>query len=129
MAVFADFLRVSGIPGEARDNRHQGEIEVLSWSWGLTETPAPGPGPGGAVRPAFDEVSVEKNVDKASALLAQACAAGTHLQEATVSTQQRLGPGVAVDMFVLRLWDVTIRKFHKAATPLSVSPTEAISIA
>src|SRR5689334_17606064 len=30
------FLKLSGIKGESVDDKHRGEIDVLSWSWGLS---------------------------------------------------------------------------------------------
>jgi len=37
MATFDYFLRLDGIPGESVDDKHKGEIDVLSWSWGESQ--------------------------------------------------------------------------------------------
>ena len=30
------FIKIDTIPGESKDDKHKGEIDVLAWSWGLT---------------------------------------------------------------------------------------------
>ena len=34
------FLKLDKIQGESTDDRHKGEIEVLSWSWGVAQASA-----------------------------------------------------------------------------------------
>jgi type VI secretion system secreted protein Hcp len=75
MADVDHFLKITGIPGESQDRTHKDEIEVVSWSWGLTR---PATGLGGAARPAFQDISIKKKVDKSSPRLTQACAKGEH---------------------------------------------------
>ena len=38
MAMVDYFLKLDGIPGEANDKTHKGEIEVESFSWGEHQT-------------------------------------------------------------------------------------------
>ena len=40
MAAFDYFLKLDGIPGESIDDKHKGEIDVLSWSWGESQRAA-----------------------------------------------------------------------------------------
>jgi len=45
------FLKIDGIEGDARDSRHKGEIEILSFSWGaITQAPATPAAEGAPVR-------------------------------------------------------------------------------
>ena len=38
-AASADyFLKIEGVDGESKDDKHKGEIEILSYSWGATRT-------------------------------------------------------------------------------------------
>ena len=37
MALFDAFLKLDGIKGEATDDKHKGEIDVLEFSWGLSQ--------------------------------------------------------------------------------------------
>jgi type VI secretion system secreted protein Hcp len=38
------FLKIDGIPGESKDAKHKGEIDVEAWSWGETASVPIGPG-------------------------------------------------------------------------------------
>ena len=67
------FLMVKGakggvIKGEALDDAHKGEIEVLSWSWGMHARPSLGGGtPTG--KAAVHELKIIKGIDSASTAL------------------------------------------------------------
>jgi type VI secretion system secreted protein Hcp len=70
------FFKVKGakhgqINGEAQDDKHKGEIEVLSWSWGMQGKSAIG---GGAAtgKATMRELRIVKKVDKASTALMSA---------------------------------------------------------
>jgi type VI secretion system secreted protein Hcp len=49
MAAVDYFLKIDGIEGESLDEKHKGEIDVLSWSWGESQE---GPTTGGGGGPA-----------------------------------------------------------------------------
>ena len=77
------FLKVGDIKGEARDDKHKGEIDVLSWSWGMTQTGAGHTGGGlGAGKVSVHDMAITKYVDTASPDLMLACASGKHYPEA-----------------------------------------------
>jgi type VI secretion system secreted protein Hcp len=69
------FLLVKGeryglIKGESQDEKHKGEIDVLSWSWGMESAPAIG---GGMQKKAsVRDLRVVKRVDSASTALMNA---------------------------------------------------------
>ncbi len=70
------FFKVKGakhgqITGEAMDDKHKGEIEVLSWSWGMQGKSALG---GGAAtgKATMRELRIVKKVGKASSALVSA---------------------------------------------------------
>ena len=87
------FAKIGDIKGESLDNKHKGEIEVLSWSWGLTHAgTTSGGGGGGAGKASFHDLSFTHKIDKASPVLMQACATGVHLKEATI-THRKAGKG------------------------------------
>jgi type VI secretion system secreted protein Hcp len=92
--VAADiFAKIGDIKGESLDDKHKGEIEVLSWSWGLSHTGATSAGSGGgAGKASFHDLSFTHKIDKASPSLMQACATGAHLKEATI-THRKAGKG------------------------------------
>jgi type VI secretion system secreted protein Hcp len=63
------FLSVTGatgqISGEAHDDKHKGEIEVLSWSWGMQGKPSLGGGTASG-KATIRELKITKKVDKSS---------------------------------------------------------------
>jgi type VI secretion system secreted protein Hcp len=64
------FLMVKGakggvINGEAQDDAHKGEIEVLSWSWGMQGKASLGGG-NAAGKAAMHDLKITKRVDSAS---------------------------------------------------------------
>jgi type VI secretion system secreted protein Hcp len=80
------FAKLGDIKGESLDAKHKDEIEVLSYSWGVTNAGSMGHGTGGGEGKAtFHDLSFVHNIDKASPVLMQSCATGTHLKEATIT--------------------------------------------
>jgi type VI secretion system secreted protein Hcp len=79
------FAKIGDIKGESLDAKHKDEIEVLSYSWGVTNAGSMAHGTGGGEGKAtFHDLSFVHNIDKASPVLMQACATGTHMKEATI---------------------------------------------
>jgi type VI secretion system secreted protein Hcp len=81
MAVDA-FIKIDGIEGESTDSNHKGWIELISYYSEMNQTvsrTASSAGGGSAERVDFDGFGFTKLLDKASPLLALACAAGTHI--------------------------------------------------
>ena len=86
------FLKVKGakhgqISGEAQDDAHKGEIEVLSWSWGMQGKPSLG---GGAAsgKATMRELRVVKKVDKASTALMSALRTNEVIKEALLTLRK-----------------------------------------
>jgi type VI secretion system secreted protein Hcp len=100
------FAKLGDIKGESLDEKHKGEIEVLSFSWGVATVNAPA-GPGAARgKPAFNDLVITRNIDKASPLLLNACATGQHLKEATI-THRKAGKGQQ-EFLIIKMNDVII---------------------
>lgn len=85
MAAVDFFMKIGDIKGESADDKHKGEIDVLSWSFGCTQsgTMALGGG-GGAGKAAFQDFHFTMHTSKASPDLFLACASGKHYPEATL---------------------------------------------
>jgi type VI secretion system secreted protein Hcp len=86
------FLSVKGavhgqINGEAHDDKHKGEIEVLSWSWGMQGKPSLG---GGAAsgKATIRELRIVKKVDKASTALMSALRTNEAIKEAVLTLRK-----------------------------------------
>jgi type VI secretion system secreted protein Hcp len=83
------FLEVDGIKGESGDGSHKGAVQVLAWSWGLSNSGTFHSGSGGGSGKAnFQDISVTKYVDLASADLAYSCASGKHLKSAKMTIRK-----------------------------------------
>lgn len=80
------------LKGEAQDDAHKGEIDILAWSWGASQsgTTHMGAGGGGG-KVNVQDLSVTKYVDKASHLLLQRCCDGEHLDKATLVVRKAGG--------------------------------------
>jgi len=101
------FAKIGDIKGESLDDKHKDQIEVLSFSWGVTNAGSMAHGSGGGEGKAtFHDLSFTHNVDKASPVLMQACATGTHLKEATI-THRKAGKGQQ-EYLVVKMNDVII---------------------
>jgi type VI secretion system secreted protein Hcp len=92
--AFDCFMKVDGIPGESTDDKHKDWIEVLSYSGGVSQ-PASGSastaGGRSAERANFQDFSVVKDLDKASAKLFLACAKGDHIKKIEIELCRAAG--------------------------------------
>jgi type VI secretion system secreted protein Hcp len=86
------FLQVEGvkhgkIKGEAQDDSHQDEIDVLGWSWGMKAKSAMS-GAGATGKAALHELSVRKQVDSASAGLMSAMHNNEMIKKAVLTVRK-----------------------------------------
>lgn len=80
--AFDAFIKIDGIEGESTDSKYQGWIELISYHGSMTQTvsrTASSVGGATAERVDFNSFGFTKFLDKASPLLAMACAGGTHI--------------------------------------------------
>lgn len=77
-AGFITYLKIESIPGEVTEKGHAGWISVDNLNWGMSRTVSSSSGGGGrtASLPSFSEVTVTKQIDKASPKLFLAAVAG-----------------------------------------------------
>ena len=76
---FDAFLKIDGVNGESTDSKHQNEIELMAYSWGASQAITGTVSSVGNIagqRVNMDELSVSKQLDSTSPLLAQHCAEG-----------------------------------------------------
>jgi type VI secretion system secreted protein Hcp len=81
------FFKLDGIEGESTDQQHPGWIEILNYDLDVSQTvsrTASSAGGAAAERADFSVSGFTKRLDKASPMLALACAAGTHIDTITV---------------------------------------------
>jgi type VI secretion system secreted protein Hcp len=119
------FLKLGDIKGESADDKHPGEIDVLSWSWGMSQsgTIASGGG-GGAGKVSFNDLSFMHGFDKASPALMKACATGEHITEGTL-VARKAGKGQQ-EYLIVKLNDIIITSVQPSGS--SEHPMESISL-
>jgi type VI secretion system secreted protein Hcp len=124
----AYYLKIQEIPGESVAKGHEDEIEIVSWSWGI-DTPEPrGAGGRAAGKATFQDLHLQKHLDRASPNLAKGCVKGEHFREAVLAAQRVAGPTYSLDLLVIKLSDVTISGFHQAVEGPALLPSDSFSI-
>jgi type VI secretion system secreted protein Hcp len=121
------FLKVAEIKGESTDEKHKGEIEVESFSWGATQSGTAGHGGGGgAGKVSFQDFHFTHRFDKASPVLAQACATGQHFKEATLFV--RKAGGGQQEYLNIKLEDSIVSSYQLGGSGGDVTPTDSFSL-
>ena len=108
------FAKLSDIKGESLDAKHRDEIEVLSYSWGVANS-APPAGDGEAGKTTFHDFSFVHRIDKASPSLMTACATGTHIKEAIITSRRKAGK-VPLDYMIFKFYDILISSVSPSGT-------------
>ena len=126
MAAVDYFLKIDGIQGESRDDRHKDEIDIESFSWGETQsgTFAVGGG-GGSGKISMQDFHFTMLVNKASPALFLACAQGDHIKNA-ILTCRKAGKDQQEFMKVT-MNDVLVSSFQIGGAG-GVVPTDQISL-
>jgi type VI secretion system secreted protein Hcp len=121
------FARIGTIQGESQDDKHNDEIEVLSWSWGVSQsgTILHGGG-GGEGRASFQDFNFTHYLDKASPALMTACATGEHIQDATI-TVRKAGEDER-EYLVIQMTDVLVTSVSTSGSE-GDTPMEAVALA
>ena len=121
------FLKIKGVEGESHDDKHKGEIDVMSWSWGESQsgTFAYGGG-GGAGKVSMQDFSFVMKVNKASPKLLLACATGEHIGEATL-TCRKAGKGQQ-DFMTIKFNDCLVSSFQTGGSGGSDFETDSIAL-
>ncbi len=121
------FLKLDGIKGESADDKHKGEIDVLSWSWGASNggTMHAGGG-GGAGKANFQDITVTKWVDAASHKLIKSVSTGQHIKEALLTV--RKAGGKSLEYIKLTLNDCLVSSLSTGGSGGEDRITENISI-
>src|SRR3954452_295450 len=121
------FLKITDVKGESHDQKHKGEIDVLSYSYGVHQTGTSNAGGGmGAGKAAFTDFSFVHHVDQASPVLMQKCASGEHLKDALLTV--RKAGGKQLEYLKIKLTDVLISSVHPGGSSGGELPLEEVSI-
>ena len=118
------FLKIDGIKGESTDDKHKGEIEVLSFGWGATNTGVFGGGGASSGKVQIQDFSFVKEPDIATAKLFRGVATGEHFDEATL-TLVKAG-GSQQEFMKIKMNDVVITGYQTGGSA-GVLPSEQCS--
>ena len=126
MAPVDYFLKIDGIQGESRDDRHKDEIDIESFSWEETQsgTFAVGGG-GGSGKISVQDFHFTMPVNKASPTLFLACAQGDHIKNA-ILTCRKAGRDQQ-EFLKVTMNDVLVSSFQIGGEG-GVVPTDQVSL-
>lgn len=83
------FLKLDGIKGEAQDEKHKDEIDILAWSWGMAQSGTTHMGSGsGSGKVSVQDLNLTKYVDKSSPTLAQHSCSGKHIAKGLLTVRK-----------------------------------------
>ena len=119
------FLSVSGaksgqIAGEAQDQKHKNEIEVLGWSWGMAGKSSLGGGVATG-KATMRELRITKKFDKASTALMSALRSNELIKKA-VLTLRKTGK-TALEYLIITIENGRVMSVDLEAGDVSNSPT------
>lgn len=106
------FVKITGVEGESTDKDHGGWIDVLSYSGSLAQSGSAVTGTSrsrGTV--SMGDISVTKQIDKASPQLNEALCKGTHFPEIELEMRATTGSGQSI---IYTLKDVVISSIAKS---------------
>jgi type VI secretion system secreted protein Hcp len=128
MAMVDYFLKLDGIPGEANDKTHKGEIEVESFSWGEHQTGTASAGSGqGAGKVQMQDFHFVMKVNKASPKLMLYCANGQPIKSA-ILTCRKAGKDQQ-EYLKVTFTDSLVSSYQTGGAPgASVVPLDQISL-
>lgn len=109
------FLKIDGIKGESRDDKHKDEIDIQSWSWGASNAGSSHIGGGGGVSKAnVQDLSFMKYTDKASTDLLLSCCNLKHYKEAKLTV--RKAGEKPVEYIKITMSDVVITSYSTSGS-------------
>jgi type VI secretion system secreted protein Hcp len=86
------FLKLDGVDGESKDEKHKGWIDIFAFSVNLQNQGAGHYGGGsGAGKASISDISISKQVDKSSATLYKFCYQGKHIKTGNIIMRKAAG--------------------------------------
>jgi type VI secretion system secreted protein Hcp len=122
------FLKIDGIKGESMDEKHKGEIEILSYSFGAQQQGTSGTGGGGgAGKVSFSDFHFQQNMHTGTTDMLLAMCTGKHIPKALL-TQRKAG-GKQETFLKVTFEDVLVTSWQPAAHGSSSElPQESITL-
>jgi len=120
------FLKIDGVTGESKANGHVDEIEVFSFSLGASNPSSVAYGHGsGAGKVDISSLSIQKQVDNASAKLFQNCASGKHFGTGTLVVREA-GGDKPVEYYKLEMAECFIDSISWGGSAGGGKPSESV---
>ncbi len=116
MAQADIFLKLDGITGESKDDKHKGEIDIQSFSWGVANSGSMSfGGGGGAGKASFQDINITKRADKSTPILMGSCAQGKHIAKGLITI--RKAGGKQEEYYKISLEEILISSVTNSSTP------------
>jgi type VI secretion system secreted protein Hcp len=120
------FLKVTGADGESTQQGHTNEIKIHSFSWGASQvTSVSGSGGSGAGKASLSDISVMKDLDKASPEMFKMLLTGTHISSAVLTAQKATGSTTGAPFLTITFGEVFVTSQQISGS--SEIPSEAVS--
>ena len=114
MGMVDMFLKLDGIKGESKDDKHAGEISVLDFSWGVTNHASfqVGHSGGGVGKADVHNMHMTKFVDTSSPALMLHTCNGKHIKSAIITFRKQ--GEKPLDFLTITLTDVLLASYVPA---------------
>jgi len=120
------FLKIDGVAGESKDQKHKDEIELEAFSWGASQQTAHAGGGGGAAgKVSMQDFHFVMRTSKASPKLFLACATGQHLKSA-VLTARKAGKDQQ-EFLIYKFTDLLMSSYQTGGSEGGDVPTDNVS--
>lgn len=121
------FLDIDGMPGEAQAKSFENKIEVFSFSFGASNPSGVATGTGsGAGKVDISSVSIQKQLDKASANLFLACCKGTHVAKGKMTVREAAGDD-PLAYFIVDFTELFVDSISWGGAAGGGKPSESVS--
>jgi type VI secretion system secreted protein Hcp len=122
------YLKLEKVEGESQDDKHKGEIDIVSWSWGARQSGTGHLGGGaGAGKVEVQDLTITKYVDKSSPLLFFLCCRGEHVPSA-VLTVRKSGGAKPLEYLKITLDKVFISAYQTGGSSGQDLITETVTL-
>lgn len=109
------YLKLDGIKGESRDDKHKDEIDIESWSWGMSQSGSThGGGGSGTAKVSVQDLHFNKKMDKSSPDLAKYCAEGKHIAKGWLY-QRKAGTKEPLEFIKIDLKDIIVSSYQTSS--------------
>lgn len=121
------FLKLDGVKGESSDDKHKGELDILSWSWGAHQTGTSHVGAGGgAGKVNVQDLSFTKYIDRSSPELFLHCCTGKHFATALLTV--RKAGGKPLEYLKINMEEVLVSGVTTGGSGGDERPTESVTL-